>query len=112
MTEIQDISRPVSRLYTRWLRLHRQGLNLKVGQTYDTVKQPWAWMFLKSKVSLVKLLVGTISADDSIDSIRFRNFIRLTNGRGTQVDMSWDFDSNQGSASYSFIQAFATNGHV
>ena len=50
-------------------------------------------------------------ADDSIDSFRFRNFgVDLTNGRGSQVDMSWDFDNNQGSASYSFIQALPQMG--
>nr|WP_305415717.1 hypothetical protein [Photobacterium leiognathi] len=44
--------------------------------------------------------------DDSIDSIRFRNpQLDLTNGRGSQIDVNWNFENNLGSASYSMIQA-------
>ena len=42
---------------------------------------------------------------DSIDSVRFRNFIIDTeNGLGNQVDITWDFNTESGSASYSLIQ--------
>ncbi len=50
-------------------------------------------------------------ADDSIDSIRFRNFVNLTNGRGTQVDMSWDSIATK-AVRLTASPSIATNGHV
>ncbi|MEZ8226551.1 hypothetical protein AB6C43_21205 [Vibrio splendidus] len=111
--EIQDMSDPLA-VYTQGgFGYTDKGLNLKIGQTYGTGSDTTMGMNVFEVKGIAGEAIGwnNRGADDSIDSIRFRNFgVDLTNGRGTQVDMSWDFDSNQGSASYSFIQALPQMG--
>ena len=56
---------------------------------------------------------GTAKEKNSVDSIRLRNFgVDLTNGLGSQLDISYDFDTEAGSMSYSFIQALPKMGPV
>nr|WP_261837349.1 hypothetical protein [Vibrio ishigakensis] len=112
-SEVQDMSDPLAVYTQAGLGYTDKGINVKVGQTYDTGSDTSMGM----NVLEIKGFAGEAlgwngrGADDSIDSIRFRNFtVDLTNGRGGQVDISWDFDSNQGSASYSFIQALPKIG--
>ena len=112
-TEVQDMSDPLAVYTQAGFGYTDKGLNLKVGQTYDTGSDTTMGMNVFEIKGIAGEAIGWNGrdADDSIDSIRFRNFgVDLTNGRGTQVDMSWDFDSNQGSASYSFIQALPQMG--
>ncbi|PSU36348.1 hypothetical protein [Photobacterium lutimaris] len=111
--EVQDMSDPLAVYTQAGFGYTDKGLNLKFGQTYDTGIDTTMGM----NVIEVKGFAGDLfgwsnrNSDDSIDSFRFRNFgVDLTNGRGSQVDVNWNFDSNQGSASYSFIQALPKMG--
>lgn len=112
-SEVQDMSDPLA-VYTQGgIGYTDKGLNLKLGQTYDTGSDTTMGMNVLEVKGIGGEAVGwnNRGADDSIDSIRFRNFsVDLTNGRGAQIDLTWDFDSNQGSASYSFIQALPQMG--
>ncbi|MGF1755763.1 hypothetical protein L4C33_19495 [Vibrio makurazakiensis] len=112
-SEVQDMSDPLA-VYTQGgFGYTDKGLNLKLGQTYDTGSDTTMGMNVLEIKGIAGEAIGwnNRGADDSIDSVRFRNFgVDLTNGRGSQVDVSWDFDTNQGSASYSFIQALPQMG--
>ncbi|WP_318511441.1 hypothetical protein [Photobacterium leiognathi] len=104
-SEVQDMSDPLA-VYTQGgVGMSNNGLNLKMGKSYDT-KDPTT---MAMNIFEIKGFMGehiTHDGDDSIDSIRFRNFqLDLTNGRGSQIDVNWNFDNNLGSASYSMIQA-------
>lgn len=112
-SEVQDMSDPLAVYTQAGFGYTDKGLNLKVGQTYDTGSDTTMGMNVLEIKGIAGEAIGwgNRDTDDSIDSIRFRNFgVDLTNGRGSQVDMSWDFDTNQGSASYSFIQALPKMG--
>lgn len=86
-----------------------KGLNLKIGQTYDTGSETTMGM----NVLEIKGFAGEVAGwdsndvrDDSIDSFRFRDFnVDLTNGRGRQLDVSYNIDTETADASYSFLQA-------
>ncbi|AJR05110.1 hypothetical protein C9J03_15030 [Photobacterium gaetbulicola] len=111
--DIQDMSDPLAVYTQAGLGYTDKGLNLKLGQTYDTGNDTTMGMNIIEIKGVAGQSIGWSSRDndDSIDSIRFRNFgVDLTNGRGAQIDVSWDFDSNQGSASYSLIQALPQMG--
>ncbi len=111
--EVQDMSDPLAVYTQAGFGYTDKGLNLKIGQTYDTGSDTTMGMNVVEIKGFAGDAIGWSNRDidDSIDSIRFRNFsVDLTNGRGAQVDMSWDFDTNQGSASYSFIQALPQMG--
>ncbi|WP_117233959.1 hypothetical protein [Vibrio maerlii] len=116
-TEVQDMSDPLAVYTVAGLGYSDKGLNLKFGQTYDTGNETTMGM----NVFEVKGIAGEAlgwngrGADDSIDSIRFRNYsVDLLKGRGTQVDVDLAFTDigTQGTASYSFIQALPTMGPV
>lgn len=93
-----------------------KGLNLKVGQAYDTGKASTMGM----NIFEVKGFVGDAfgwdggdERDNSIDSVRFRNFqVDMTKGLGSQIDASWDFDSGVGAGSYSLMQALPKMGRL
>ncbi|GEA51495.1 hypothetical protein VIN01S_22990 [Vibrio inusitatus NBRC 102082] len=112
-TEVQDMSDPLAVYTQAGFGYTDKGFNIKVGQTYDTGSD----ITMGMNIIEIKGFAGEATgwsdrdADDSIDSLRYRNFtVDLTNGRGSQIDVSWDFDANQGSASYSFIQALPKMG--
>ncbi|ANO32397.1 hypothetical protein A6E01_03920 [Vibrio breoganii] len=118
-SDVQDMSDPLAVYTQAGFGYTDKGLNLKIGQTYDTGSDITMGMNVLEIKGIAGGAIGFrdsddpqfANVDDSIDSIRFRNFtVDLTNGRGAQVDISWDFDSNQGSASYSFIQALPKMG--
>jgi len=112
-SEVQDMSDPLAVYTQAGFGYTDKGLTLKIVQTFVTGSvTPRGWKVIKIKGFAGDALGwSNRDTDDSIDSIRFRNFsVDLTNGRGAQVDMSWDFDTNQGSASYSFIQALPQMG--
>ena len=116
--DIQDMSDPLAVYTQAGAGYTDKGLNLKVGQTYDTGSDTTMGMNIIEIKGIGGEAVGwngdaRSDNDDSIDSLRFRNFsVDLTNGRGAQVDVDWNFDTNQGSASYSFIQALPKMGPV
>ena len=110
--EIQDMSDPLA-VYTQvGGGITNKGLNAKLGQTYDTGDDnTMAMAVLEVKGIMGDTLGWDSKGRNSVDSIRLRNFdVDLTNGRGSQLDMSYDFDSEEGSVSYSFIQALPKMG--
>lgn len=115
---IQDMSDPLAVYTQAGAGYTDKGLNLKIGQTYDTGSDTTMGMNIIEIKGIAGEAIGwngdaRSNNDDSIDSLRFRNFsVDLTNGRGAQVDVDWNFDNNQGSASYSFIQALPKMGPV
>ncbi|HHC7130483.1 TPA: hypothetical protein ACN37W_004316 [Vibrio parahaemolyticus] len=119
--EIQDMSDPLAVYTQAGLGITDKGINLKVGQTYDSGKENVAAM----NVLEVKGFGGDIlglrdsddarygSVDDSIDSFRLRNFqANMTNGRGHQLDISYNVDNEALDASYSILQALPKVGPV
>lgn len=113
--ELQDMSDPLAVYTQAGMGFTDKGLNLKIGQTYDTGNETTMGMNIIEIKGFAGESLGwnNRETDNSIDSIRYRNFgVDLTDGRGSQVDMSWDFDNNQGTASYSLIQALPKMGPV
>ena len=113
-TEIQDMSDPLA-VYTQLGAGYTdRGINFKLGQTFDTGNDATMGMnVFEVKGALGEALGFRDYANDSIDSVRFRRFeADLTNGRGMQIDMNYDFNNEVGSASYSFIQALPKFGPV
>lgn len=116
--DVQDMSDPLAVYTQAGAGYTDKGLNLKIGQTYDTGSDITMGMNVIEIKGIAGEAVGwngdaRANNDDSIDLIRFRNFsVDLTNGRGAQIDVDWNFDRNQGSASYSFIQALPKMGPV
>ncbi|QIA65777.1 hypothetical protein GT360_19865 [Vibrio astriarenae] len=110
--EVQDMSDPLA-VYTQLGAGYTdRGMNIKVGQTFDTGKETTMGMnVLELKGVFGESIGWRDHANDSVDSIRFRRFgVDLTNGRGNQLDLSYDFNSESGSASYSLIQALPALG--
>ncbi|WP_443098344.1 hypothetical protein, partial [Vibrio atypicus] len=114
--EVQDMSDPLAVYTQAGLGVTNKGINIKVGQTYDTGSETTMGMNILEIKGLGGESLGWADENhrnDSVDSIRFRNFgVDLTNGRGSQVDVNWDFNSGAGSASYSLIQALPKMGPV
>lgn len=107
--QVQDMSDPLA-VYTQGgFGVSDKGLNLKVGQTYDTGNpDTMAMNIIEVKGIAGEQLgwSGSSKRDDSIDSFRFRNFsVDTTNGRGAQLDMNYNVEKEQLDTSYSFIQA-------
>ncbi|MGD8232687.1 hypothetical protein [Vibrio sp. TRT 1302] len=107
--QVQDMSDPLA-VYTQGgFGVSDKGLNLKMGQTYDTGNpDTMAMNIIEVKGIAGEQLgwSGSTQRDDSIDSLRFRNFsVDTTNGRGAQLDMNYNVEQEQLDISYSFIQA-------
>lgn len=113
--EVQDMSDPLA-IYTQvGGGITDKGLNLKVGKTYDTGKENVAGMNVIEVKGIAGEALGwhddETRRNDSVDSIRIRNFTaNMKNGRGAQIDLSYDLNKEFGSASYSFIQALPKLG--
>ncbi|MFZ3406360.1 hypothetical protein L2D52_01710 [Vibrio chagasii] len=114
--EVQDMSDPLAVYTQAGMGVTNKGINIKVGQTYDTDSETTMGMNIIEIKGIGGESLGWADENhrnDSVDSIRFRNFgVDLTNGRGSQVDVNWDFNSGAGSASYSLIQALPKMGPV
>lgn len=84
------------------------GINLKFGLEYATPDDNNQAMHVLELKGIGGELLGWSDhdkRDDSIDSVRYRNFqLSKKDNRGTQLDIDWNFDSDTGSASYSFLQ--------
>ena len=105
--EIQDMSDPLA-VYTQLGAGYTdKGFNLKAGKAYDSGKPATMAVNIFELQGILGDSTGIRdNQTDSADSARFRNLIVDTvNGQGSQVDISWDFNSKTGSASYSLIQA-------
>ncbi len=113
-SDVEDMSDPLS-VYTQvGAGYTDKGLNLKMGQTFDTGKDTTMGMHvLELKGALGDSLGFRNYATDSIDSVRLRRFgVDLTNGRGSQIDFNYSFAAETGSLSYSFIQALPAMGRL
>ncbi|MFA0084620.1 hypothetical protein [Vibrio sp. 10N.261.51.F12] len=110
--DLQDMSDPLAVFTQIGAGYTNKGINLKVGQTYDTGKETTAAMnIIELKGIGGEALGWSDTANDSIDSFRFRNFgVDLTNGRGNQIDIAYDLNNESGTASYSLIQALPQYG--
>lgn len=106
---LQDMSDPLA-IYTQaGIGFSNKGLNIKVGQSYDTGNPETMGMYL---VEIKGIGGDVIGWDDesitsnSVDSIRFRyGGVNTTNGRGSQLDINYDLHSEAGAITYSFVQA-------
>lgn len=113
--EVQDMSDPLA-VYTQLgAGYTNRGVNIKVGQAYDTGKAITTGMNVLELIGGAGEAVGwdgdEDSLDNSFDELRFRNFgVNLENGRGSQLDINLKFDKTpladmSGTISYSLIQA-------
>lgn len=110
--QTQDMSDPLAVYTQAGAGITNQGLNLKLGNSYDTGDEQTMAMNIIELKGFAGDSLG-LDGNDSINSIRFRNFhIDTSNGRGTQIDVNWDFNNNLGNVSYSFIQALPAFGPV
>lgn len=117
--EVQDMSDPLA-IYTQvGAGATDKGINLKIGQAYDTGDKTTAAM----NVIEVKGIYGDVfgwrgdaKTTNSIDSFRFRNFTtKLTNGTAIQIDANYSLKGNLVAeetmdVSYSFIKALPPKG--
>ncbi len=117
--EVQDMSDPLAVYTQAGVGATNKGINLKVGKSYD----PGTANTMAMNVIEIKGLLGDTlgwdsgdNKDNSIDSIRFRNFkVNTKTGRGSQIDFSYNFDESNiakktGDLSYSLMQALPKMG--
>ncbi|MCQ8878625.1 hypothetical protein NQT69_11480 [Pseudoalteromonas shioyasakiensis] len=117
--EVQDMSDPLA-IYTQvGAGVTDKGINLKVGQAYDTGDKTTAAMNIIEVKGILGDTLGWRSdsqTTNSIDSFRFRNFTtKLTNGTATQIDANYSLRGNLVAeetmdVSYSFIKALPPKG--
>ncbi|WP_041521720.1 hypothetical protein [Gilvimarinus agarilyticus] len=117
--EVQDMSDPLA-IYTQvGAGITDKGINLKVGQSYDTGDPATAGMNLIEVKGIYGDALGWLSdskTTDSVDSFRFRNFtVDLTQGRGTQIDATVSLKQNlvaekSADISYGIMQALPKMG--
>lgn len=118
-TEVQDMSDPLAVFTQGGFGVTDKGLNLKMGQTYDSGKENVAAMNVFELKGIGGDLMGIRdndkplygNVDDSIDSFRLRNFqANIKNGQGRQLDLTYDVDKDELNASYSILQALPKIG--
>lgn len=120
-SEVQDMSDPLAVYTQAGMGITDKGVNIKIGQTYDTGKPGTMAMNVVEVKGIGGELLGIRnndkaiygSVDDSIDSFRLRNFqASVENGRGKQIDLTYNVDSDSLDASYSLLQALPKLGPV
>ncbi len=120
-SDVQDMSDPLAVYTQAGVGYTDKGINLKVGQTYDT-KDPLtaAMNIIEVKGALGDAFGwrGQNTTNNSIDSFRFRNFgANLQTGLANQLDINYTLKPNlvaeeSADISYSFIQALPKMGPV
>ena len=106
--ELKDMSDPLA-VYTRGgVGITNRGLNIKIGIQYNTDDAN------KNVMNVFEIKGiggegigwdGPYERSNSVDSLRYRNFsVDKTNGRGTQIDVTYDLHSESGVLSYSLLQ--------
>lgn len=114
--DVQDMSDPLAVYTQAGAGASDKGLNIKVGRTYDTGNpETMAMNIIEVKGIAGEYLgwSGSSHRDNSIDSVRFRNFsVNTTNGRGAQIDLNYNVEQESLNASYSFIQALPKLGNL
>ena len=106
--KLQDMSDPLA-VYSRGgLGVTNQGFNIKIGLQYksDDVNINNMHVFeFKGIGGDAVGWDGPYERSNSVDSLRYRNFsVDKTNGRGTQLDITYNRHSESGVASYSLLQ--------
>lgn len=114
--QVQDMSDPLAVYTQAGFGVTDKGLNVKIGQAYDTGSDTSMGMNvieLKGIAGEQLGWAGSSQRDDSIDSVRFRNFtVDTTNGRGQQIDLNYNVEHEQLDASYSLMQALPKWGPI
>ena len=117
--DVVDMSDPLAVFTQIGAGLTDKGLNLKVGQTYDTGDVTTAGMnVLEVKGAMGDAFGwrGKNTTDNSIDYFRYRNFsVDLTKLVGAQIDFNYNLQRNlvseeSADLSYSFIKALKPMG--
>ncbi|POC26046.1 hypothetical protein CRN46_05015 [Vibrio vulnificus] len=112
--DVEDMSDPMAIYSQIGAGVSNKGLNLKIGNTYDTGSDTQLGMNIVELKGIFGEAVGWDGSsvrNDSIDSFRFRNFtVDTTTGRGAQIDININTKVDTGSASYGFIQALPEMG--
>ena len=117
--EVQDMSDPLAVYTQAGVGATNKGLNLKVGQAYDTGIATTAGMNVFEVKGIYGDALGWESDNkttDSIDSFRFRNFsVDLTTMSATQIDANYNLNANlvadeSMDVSYSYIKALKPMG--
>ncbi|OEF04972.1 hypothetical protein [Vibrio genomosp. F10] len=111
---LQDMSDPMA-IYTQaGFGVTDKGINIKVGQSYDTGNAETMAMNIIELKGMGGESLGWASESErnnSIDTARFRNFqVNTTNGQGAQLDLNYSTHKETLNASYSFIQALPELG--
>ena len=105
---LKDMSDPLA-VYTRvGAGVTNRGLNIKVGLEYkssDSDKSSMHVFEIKGIGGEAIGWDGDYVRSNSVDSVRYRNFsVSKSNGRGTQIDVTYDRHSESGVLSYSLLQ--------
>lgn len=107
--EVQDMSDPLAVYSQAGIGMTDKGLNLKLGQSYSTgIDNVMAMNIIEIKGIAGELSgwSGNSQRDNSIDSVRIRNFqANLAQGTGTQIDLNYSIETEALDASYSYIKA-------
>ena len=117
--ELQDMSDPLAVYTQAGVGITDKGLNVKIGQTYQSSQPGTMAMNIIEMKGIGGDLLGIRdnddplyrNVDDSIDSFRLRNFqVEVAKGLGRQLDMNYDVDNDKLDVSYSFIKALPKLG--
>lgn len=118
--EVQDMSDPLAVFTQVGAGYTDKGINLKIGQAYDTGSDKTSGMNVIELKGIYGDVFGWRSKgdlDNSVDSFRFRNFgVNLENGRAAQLDINYSLQpslvaDDTADISYSVIQALPSFGN-
>ncbi|MCW8332174.1 hypothetical protein MD588_25635 [Photobacterium sp. SDRW27] len=119
--ELQDMSNPLAVYSTAGIGVTDKGVNVKLGQSYDVGKPGHGGMNILEIKGIGGDALGFrdssvdqfSNVDDSIDSVRFRNFnVDFTKMRGRQIDVNYDVATDSFNTSYSVIQGAPAMGKL
>ena len=106
--ELKDMSDPLAVYSRAGLGITNRGLNIKMGLQYKSEDVNINNMHVFEIKGIAGEAIGwdgPYTRSNSIDSLRYRNFsVDKSNGRGTQIDITYDRHSESGVASYSLLQ--------
>jgi len=110
--KLADMSDPLAIFTMAGFGVTNRGINLKVAKSYDTGDENELGMNVVELKGIYGDALGwEDDAKDSIDSLRLRNLtVNPNTGLGGQIDLSYGFESEAGSLSYSMLQALPKMG--
>ncbi len=119
--EVQDMSDPLAVYTQAGIGFTDKGVNIKIGQSYDTGNPTTMGMNLIELKGIAGNTLGYRDSDEplygsvdgSVDSFRYRNFVvDTTNGRGSQIDATINLDRQTADISKSVLQALPKWGFM